>query len=114
MIITKEILAVLRYIYRKKSVSYLKLQKRFKKQMLSKDTLFMLACKSYILQSDSYITEDGGPAPITEYTTFQLDNLGIAEVEKAQWFNVEFFIKQILLPIVIAVVTTLLTLCLSS
>ncbi|MEY8534644.1 hypothetical protein AALH30_14110 [Blautia pseudococcoides] len=72
MIITKEILAVLRYIYRKKSVSYL------------------------------------------EYTTFQLDNLGIAEVEKAQWFNVEFFIKQILLPIVIAVVTTLLTLCLSS
>ena len=61
--------------------------------MLSKDTLFMLACKSYIIQSDSYITEDGGPTPITEYTTFQLDNLGIAEVEKAQWFNVEFFIK---------------------
>lgn len=114
MIITKEILAVLRCIYRKKSVSYLKLQKRFKKQMLSKDTLFMLACKSYIIQSGDYITEDGGPAPITEDTTFQLDNLGAAEVEKNQWFNAEFFIKQILLPIVIAVVTTLLTLCLSS
>lgn len=63
MIITKEILAVLRYIYRKKSVSYLKLQKRFKKQMLSKDTLFMLACKSYIIQSGDYITEDGGACP---------------------------------------------------
>lgn len=39
---------------------------------------------------------------------------GIIEVESRQWFNGQFVLTQILLPIVIAIITTLLTLFLSS
>lgn len=114
MIITKQILDVLRYIYRKKSVSYLELRKKFKKETPSKDTLFLLASKSFIVQSGGCISEDGGPVPITDNTMFQLNDLGIAEVERSQWFDGKFVLLQIILPIVIAIITTLITLSLST
>ena len=54
------------------------------------------------------------PIPAHDDTLFKLSDLGIAEVESKQWFNTQFVLTQIVLPIIIAVITTLITIFLAA
>ena len=112
MLITKSSLRILRYIYRKKSVSYSCLQKKFKNPDFS-DVLEDLIQNSYIIQIGGSVNQYGEPVPFREDTLFKLDDLGIAEVESKQWFNLQFVLLQIVLPIFIAIITTLITIFLT-
>lgn len=112
MLITKSSLRILRYIYRKKSVSYSCFKKKFKNPDFS-DVLEDLIQNSYIVQIGGSVNQYGEPVPFREDTLFKLDDLGIAEVESKQWFNLQFVLLQIVLPIVIAIITTLITIFLT-
>ena len=113
MIITKHSLRILRYIYRHNSVSYSELNKRIKSSTLRED-LSDLILNRYIVQIGGSRNEYGEPLPILENTHFSLDDLGVAEVESKQWFNLQFVLTQIVLPIIIAIITTLITLFLAA
>lgn len=113
MVITKQHFKILKYVYRHKTVSYQKLRQHFKKiDLLSPLDQFIRS--RYIIQIGGYLNKYGEPIPITDSTYFKLDDLGIAEVESKQWFNFQFVLLQIILPIVIAIITTLITIFLSA
>lgn len=112
MIIAKHSLRVLKFIHRRKSVSYSQLHNKFDESTLS-GTLDALIRNHYIIQIGGYLNKYGEPVPIQEDTLFRLGELGIAEVESKQWFNLQFVLLQIVLPIVIAIITTLITISLT-
>lgn len=113
MVITKHSLRILRYIYHQKSVSYLKLKKKFKVPDLD-ESLSNLVRACYVIQVGGSVNKYGEPMPILENTFFKLDDLGVAEVESKQWFNLQFVFLQIVLPVVIAIITTLITIFLTT
>ncbi len=113
MIMTNHYRKILNYIYKKHTVSYLDLKKRFKGKISIED-LQQLMCQQYIEKSGGNMTVYGGPADIDINSIFYLDQLGVAEVESKQWFNLQFVLLQIILPIVIAVISTLLTVFLTA
>ena len=114
MIITKSNLKILKYIYRKKNVSYKSLQKKFYDYPDLTETLESLVYHHYLTQIGGYQNNLGNPIPITTDTLFEMNELGCAEVERSQWFNGQFILLQIVLPIVIAVITTLITIFLTA
>lgn len=114
MVITKSELKILKFVYSKKSVSFRTLRKKFRKCINLKDTLESLVYHHYLLQVGGCRNHYGDPIPIVDETLFTMESLGSAEVESKQWFNGQFVLTQILLPIVIAIITTLLTLFLSA
>lgn len=113
MVITKYSLHILRYLYRQKSVSHFNLSKKFKGPRFQQ-TLDDLIRNCYIIQIGGFINEYGEPIPAHDDTLFKLSDLGIAEVESKQWFNTQFVLTQIVLPIIIAVITTLITIFLAA
>ena len=113
MVITKRLFRILRYIYRHGSVPYSKLSRKFNYPTLLED-LESLVLHRYIAQIGGSRNKYGEPIPILEKTLFTLNDLGIAEVESKQWFNLQFVLTQIVLPIVIAIITTLITIFLAA
>lgn len=113
MTITKHSLHILRYLYHQKSVSYSKLIKKFKEPELQ-ETLGDLIRSRYIIQIGGFINNYGEPIPILDDTLLKLGDLGVAEVESKQWFNTQFVLTQIILPIIIAIITTLITIFLAA
>ena len=113
MVITKYYLRILRYLYRQKSTSYFNLSKKFKEPELQ-ETLDALIRNGYVVQIDGFINKYGEPIPILDDTLLELSDLGIAEVESKQWFNLQFVLLQIVLPIAIAIITTLITISLTA
>lgn len=112
MIITKKHLRILKYVYKHKSVTFLKLKKHKKNDNLL-ELIEQLVLNHYLLQIGGSYNNYGEPVPISESTCFELDDLGIAEVESHQWFDFKFVLLQIILPIVIAIITTLITIFLT-
>lgn len=99
--ITKQQLKLLRYLYRKpRTVAWIK--KKFKVSDLREICSGMF---TLIHTTDSHFPDD---------CTISINQNGIIEVENRQWFNGQFVLTQILLPIAIAIITTLLTLFLSA
>lgn len=113
MVITKRLFHILRYVYRHGSVPYSKLNRKFKYPTLLED-LENLVLHRYITQIGGNRDLCGDPIPILENTLFTLNDLGIAEVESKQWLNLQFVLTQIILPIVIAIITTLITIFLAA
>lgn len=114
MIINKSERKILNYIYKKKTASFKKLSSKFQKCPDFQDMLYLLIYHHFVIQIGGSHNEYGEPIPFTMETKFQLDRLGYAEVESHQWFNGQFVLLQIVLPIVIAVITTLITIFLSA
>lgn len=114
MIITKFELKILKYVYTKKSVSYKKLNKKFSKKPQFSETLTALAHHHYLIQVGGSHTKYGAPIPFMSDTLFAIDSLGTAEVESKQWFDAEYVVSHIIIPIVLAIISTLITLFLSS
>lgn len=113
MVITKYSLHILRYLYHQRSSSYFNLSKKFKGPELQ-ETLDALIRNGYVVQIGGFINEYGEPIPILDDTLLKLSDLGIAEVESKQWFNLQFVLLQIVLPIAIAIITTLITIYLTA
>ena len=89
MVITKRLFRILSYIYRHGSVPYSKLNRKFKYPTLLED-LENLILQQYVAQVGGSRSKYGEPIPILENTLFTLNDLGIAEVESKQWFNLQF------------------------
>lgn len=98
---TKRQLKLLRYLYRKPRTLYW-----IKKKFNISDLRDIASGIFHLIRT----TDDDGE----ESEIITLSKEGIIEVENRQWFNGQFVLTQILLPIVIAIITTLLTLFLSS
>lgn len=109
----KSDLKILRYIYRHKLVSLSKLQRKFLKKRKDLDNLI---ARNYIITNYELPCDSSG-FPIGTYppeTLYYLHNKGMVEVESQQWFDWQFVLRNIILPIVFAVITTLLTIFLSA
>ena len=113
MVITKFELKILKYVYTKKNVSYKKLNNKFSKKPHFSETLDALVYHHYLIQVDGSHTKYGAPIPFMPDTMFAIDSLGVAEVENRQWFDSEYVVSHIIIPIVLAVISTLITLFLS-
>lgn len=113
MIITKLEIKVLKYVYSKKVVSFAQLSKHFSKLPELKDMLEQLVYHSYLEQVGGYRTNYGEPVPITDATSFRIRPDGAALVESKQWFNAEYILSHICIPILLSIISTLITLCLS-
>ncbi len=109
MIITKSTLAILQYINKKKTVSYKTIKRKFKKNADLKDILEKLAYKHFIIQVGGSFTNCGEPIEITDKTLFQLDDLGFAEVERQQFFNLEYFLSHIAIPVAVGILSSVIT-----
>ena len=114
MIITKRELKIMKYISKRKSVSYKKLINKFDKYDNLSDTLYSLVYNHYIVQVGGSFNENGEPVPYCPETMFTLDKLGISSVENCTWFDTEYVVSHIVVPIVLSVISTLITLFLST
>lgn len=113
MIITNNDLKILRYIHRQRSgVSRGKLLKKFNYDTTS---IERLDASNYIFHDyDFPCDDDGFPiGSIPDTAIYRLKTAGIAEIEKHQWFDLEYVISHIVIPIVIAIITTLITIFLT-
>ena len=108
MIITKRDVKILKFIKSHHSTSTrIMLISKFDPIRIDK-----LNNAGYIKHNHKYQTDkDGFRIPnIPDTALYFLTDLGIAEVENHQWFDTKFVITQILLPIVLAILTTFITL----
>lgn len=113
MIITKNELKIMKYIFSKKSASYAQLLHRFPKRNDLVNTLEQLVYNQYLEQVGGYRTNYGEPIQINEQTIFKLKPSGLALVESKQWFNAEYVLSHICIPILISVISTLITIVLA-
>ena len=109
----KSDLKILRYLYWHKAASLLKLRRKFAKRWQQLDNLI----KCDFIITDYKLPKDSSGFPIGEYppeAVYYLSNHSIVEVESRQWFDWQFVIRNIVLPIILAVISTLLTIFLSA
>lgn len=109
----KSDLKILRYVYSRKTVALSKLQNEFSSNLQQLDNLIN---QNYLI-TDYMLPKDSSGFPIGEYppdTLYYLSNSSVVEIENRQWFDGQFVIRNIVLPIILAVITTLITVFLSS
>lgn len=112
MEITKYKIKILKYLNRRPNgTAYSVLNSKFGKSYIQD-----LIHAKYITHNFEFPTDPNGfpIGDISDNTLCFITDSGKAIVENQQWFNGQFVLTQILLPIVIAIITTLLTLFLSS
>lgn len=114
MTITKNELKILKFIYRKKAVSYKALFQKFNPHPCLEDTIEALVRHQYLTQVGGYQNNLGEPIPIQDQTLFTMAPLGSSIVESKQWFNLEYVVSHVVIPIVLAVISTLITLFLTN
>lgn len=99
--LTKKQLKLLKCLYRRsRTVSWIK--KKFKVSELRDICSGMF---TYISATDGHFPDN---------CIISISKKGIIEVESHQWFDFKFVLLQIILPIVIAVISTLITISLSA
>ena len=105
MIITKKDVKILRYINRHGSVPKDKLSKKF-----SSDRVLLLLDGKY-LSCDKKFSSKSGYAlqTIPSDSAFRLTDLGISTLEKYQWFDFQYFITHMVLPVLIGVTSSVIT-----
>lgn len=110
--ITKRKIKILKYVNRHSGkTNYLALKTKFSANEIDELVNARYVYHNYIFSQDT----DGFPiGSISDNALFFITDSGKVIVESLQWFNGQFVLTQILLPIAIAIITTLLTLFLSS
>lgn len=109
----KDDLKIFRYIYSKRAVSFGNLKKHFKNRSDIPEVIRGMLSSDYItIVSGIDKPILGGPIP--DSCILNLTGKSAAIVEENQWFNGQFVLLQIVLPIVIAIITTLITIFLSA
>lgn len=107
--ITKQHLCVINYILKKKSVHYSSLVKKFAHKINLDDILKELIHNGYVEQLGGHIDKYGDPIPFQSETLFKLNNLGISEVESHQWFDFQYVLTNIMVPIIVGIFSSLIT-----
>lgn len=108
IVITNQMISIMKFIYKKKSVSFYKLSKKFKSDDL-KTLLETLIYNNYVIQVGGSINCYGEPKEIVNDTLFQVSASGIAEIESHQWFNFQYIITSVIVPIVVGTLSSILT-----
>lgn len=109
MTITKRSLCVLKYIYRKRIVTYSQLNQKFRHRTDLHETVTELLHAKYIGQLGGSYNKYGEPLPIENLTKFKLENAGIVEVESNQWFTSEYVLTSLIIPIIVGVASSVIT-----
>ena len=109
MIITKSERKILNYVYKHKSVSYKLLSHKFHKHPNLPDTIHSLVYNQYLLQVGGSKDQYGEPIPISPESQFQINSLGISEVEKYQWFDMQYVFTSLIVPVIVGVTSSLIT-----
>lgn len=112
MIITKFETKILKCLSNKK-LSFQILNRKFHKYERFQKTLEDLVTHNYIEQIGGSKNQYGEPIPFFPETTFTLTNLGRSIAESKEWFTWEYIVSHIIIPVVIAIISTLLTLFLT-
>lgn len=117
MLLAHRDIKVLKYIRRHKSgVSKEKLLKRFSSRLPILHILEKL-CKLDLIHHDCRLPQalSGyiiGEIPLT--TLYSISELGIIELDRLKWFDTEYVLSHIVIPIVLAIISTLITLFLTN
>lgn len=109
MIVTKKHLKLLQYVYRKNIISYSDIMKKFKRNNHIKETTEELLYNNYLSCVHGTINTDGDLVELTDSTLIQLEPLGIAEVEKHQWFDSQYVLSSLIIPVIVGVTSSLVT-----
>ena len=110
--LNKKSFRILRYIYHHKSVTRKQLLKKFSK--IDVASLLDGILSQYVFINNYYTYEKDGFTynKICDSTTYSLNADGESYVESHQWFNAEYVVSHILVPTILAIITTLITLTL--
>ncbi len=105
----KDDLKIFRYIYSKRAVSFANLKKHFKNRsdipVVIRDMLSS-NCIAIVSGIDKPIL---GGLPIPDNCILTLTGKGAAEVESRQWFDAQYVFSSIIIPIIVGVVSSLIT-----
>lgn len=107
-------LKVLRYLSRRKHGAS---RARLLKLTNSNSKIIDSLCNMDYIEHDYDFPRDASGFPIgtvPDSAIYQLTKKGLVEVEDREWFNLQYVISQILVPIVIALLTCSLTLLFSN
>lgn len=112
--LNKKSFRILQYIYRHKSVSRKQLLKKFYKVDVASLLDGILA--PYVFVDNYYTYEKDGFTynKICDSSTYSLNADGESYIESHQWFNAEYVVSHILVPTILAIITTLITLTLTN
>lgn len=112
--LNKKSFRILQYIYRHKSISRKQLLKKFYKVDVASLLDGILA--PYVFVDDYYTYEKDGFTynKICDSSTYSLNADGESYIESHQWFNAEYVVSHILVPTILAIITTLITLTLTN
>lgn len=111
MVIIKKHIKILNYIHRHRDNSHALLLSKFNPRDIEALTSSQYISCDFQFESDADGFNKGVISPYANYT---VTHLGISEIEKHQWFDLQYFSTHIVVPIVIAIITTLLTIAITS
>jgi hypothetical protein len=107
MYLTKSYIKVLKYLYHRPSgVSYGKLNKKYGVTRITN-----LIKTGYIAHNYKFpLDADGFPVgTISDYALCFVTDAGKVEVERHQWFDAQFVIAQLIIPIIVGVSSAIIT-----
>lgn len=104
----KDDLKIFRYIYSKRAVSFGNLKKHFKNRSDIPEVIRGMLSSDYItIVSGIDNPICGGPIP--DRCILTLTAKSVAEVEARQWFDAQYVFSSIIVPIIVGVVSSLIT-----
>lgn len=113
MVLIKSHIKIIRYISKHPYCSFSKIKNHFKKMPSFEKHFDALRINNYILPSNGNQNKYGDWLP-NDISTYTVTDLGISVCEANKLFTPDFWVKDVILPIVIAIITTLITIFLSS
>ena len=108
MIVSNKTRKIIKYVNKKEPVSYKKLTRHFKKYHGLQDDVDSLIYSEYIASTSDKYTEDGEPTPLTDETMLISTPLGLNEDETHRFFNVEYVLSHIIIPLLIGIIGSFL------
>ena len=97
------------------SVSYVSLCEKYPSESVNKllgnKYLTMDEYEDYV-QADSFgfAREGDAPLPVPYTVMVHITRLGLEEIDRHEWFDLKFIVKNAVIPIIVSIITTLITL----
>ncbi|MDE7423918.1 MAG: hypothetical protein K2N51_09525 [Lachnospiraceae bacterium] len=104
MKITKQDIKLMKFIKKNSPVTYQKVKKHFKQFKSLDDQLYLLTYNQYISLKDGLMNKYGEPKSFQDNSVFNITSNGIFEVEKHSFFDFEYFLSHILIPLLIGII----------
>lgn len=105
----KDDLKIFRYIYSKRAVSFANLKNRFKNRSDISEVIRDMLSSGYLTIVSGIDKPILGGLPIPDSCIMTLTGKGAAEVESRQWFDAQYVFSSIIVPIIVGVVSSLIT-----